>query len=204
MTLPFKTTHAVLWGCRSYTPRPIAHHHAHTSRTDSVRIPSPPRYVPVLNPTSTVTDDPHDASRPHAPVRERRADGCTRRHSPTTTMSMMSTTSMRTTTTAATGTTDTHRRRVVVPGARRASVVRGRRRAMTTTRAAAAKPWGERDCRLVLEDGSVWPGRAFGAKKTMVGEVVFNTSLSGCARIARERTNGGGRIDRWGSIGRGF
>ena len=110
-------------------------------------------------------------------------------------MSMMSTMSMRTTTTAATGTTGTYRRRVVVPGARRASVVRGRRRETTTTRAAAAKPWGERDCRLVLEDGSVWPGRAFGAKKTMVGEVVFNTSLSGCARIAK-RTNERGRTNR--------
>ena len=45
---------------------------------------------------------------------------------------------------------------------------------------ARAKPWSERDCRLVLEDGSVWRGRSFGAKKTTVGEVVFNTSLSGC------------------------
>jgi hypothetical protein len=53
------------------------------------------------------------------------------------------------------------------------------------------KPWEERDCRLVLEDGSVWNGRSFGAKATQVGEVVFNTSLSGyvtsCARVARAR-----------------
>ena len=178
----------------------------HRARTlYSLLGPSPRAYVPVLNPTSTGTDDVHETSPPHADAPGPRADGWARCHSPTTTMSMMSTTSMRTTT-GTTGTTDAHGRRVVVPGARRASVVHGRRRraTTTTTRAVAAKPWGERDCRLVLEDGSVWPGRAFGAKKTMVGEVVFNTSLSGCARIARERTNGGGRIDRWGSIGRGF
>ena len=73
-------------------------------------------------------------------------------------------------------------RRVVVDARERG---RGRARRGRTTRAraaAATKPWGERDCRLVLEDGSVWPGRAFGATKTMVGEVVFNTSLSGCVR----------------------
>ena len=58
-------------------------------------------------------------------------------------------------------------------------------------RATAKKPWEERDCRLVLEDGSVWNGRSFGAKATQVGEVVFNTSLSGYvtsfARVARAR-----------------
>jgi len=57
-------------------------------------------------------------------------------------------------------------------------------RRMTVTRASAAvsKPWAETDCRLVLEDGSVWRGRSFGARATQVGEVVFNTSLSGCVR----------------------
>ena len=49
--------------------------------------------------------------------------------------------------------------------------------------AAAVKPWKAHDCKLVLEDGSVWPGKAFGAKGTQVGEVVFNTSLSGYVLI---------------------
>jgi len=34
----------------------------------------------------------------------------------------------------------------------------------------------------VLEDGSVWKGTSFGAKGTEVGEVVFNTSITGAAR----------------------
>lgn len=34
-------------------------------------------------------------------------------------------------------------------------------------------------CRLVLSDGSVWHGVAFGATGTALGEVVFNTSMSG-------------------------
>ena len=43
----------------------------------------------------------------------------------------------------------------------------------------ASPPWHKQDCRLVLEDGSVWAGRSFGAKGTALGEVVFNTSMSG-------------------------
>lgn len=35
------------------------------------------------------------------------------------------------------------------------------------------------DARLVLEDGSVWRAKSFGASGTQVGEVVFNTSLTG-------------------------
>lgn len=35
------------------------------------------------------------------------------------------------------------------------------------------------DARLVLEDGSVWKAKSFGASGTQVGEVVFNTSLTG-------------------------
>ena len=95
---------------------------------------------------------------------------------------------------ATTTTTTTTERRVVVDARGRGRARRGgggRARA-----AAATKPWGERDCRLVLEDGSVWPGRAFGATKTMVGEVVFNTSLSGCVRT---RSVGG-----WGARGDGM
>jgi Carbamoylphosphate synthase small subunit len=92
-------------------------------------------------------------------------------------------------------------RRVVVDARERG---RGRARRGRTTRAraaAATKPWGERDCRLVLEDGSVWPGRAFGATKTMVGEVVFNTSLSGCVRT---RSMGGGGAGNGMMIRMGF
>jgi hypothetical protein len=45
---------------------------------------------------------------------------------------------------------------------------------------AISKPWdSQKPCKLVLEDGSVWQGKAFGADGTKVGEVVFNTSLSG-------------------------
>jgi len=42
----------------------------------------------------------------------------------------------------------------------------------------------KRDARLVLEDGSIWRGIGFGAKKVAaVGEVVFNTSLTGYQEI---------------------
>ena len=44
-------------------------------------------------------------------------------------------------------------------------------------------PWEPANARLVLEDGSVWPGRAFGATDTTVAEVVFNTSLTGYQEI---------------------
>lgn len=36
---------------------------------------------------------------------------------------------------------------------------------------------------LVLEDGSLWPGAAFGAAGDATGEIVFNTSLSGYQEI---------------------
>ncbi len=36
---------------------------------------------------------------------------------------------------------------------------------------------------LALEDGSYWIGRPFGARKTVVGEVVFNTSMTGYQEI---------------------
>ncbi|KAL6543502.1 hypothetical protein OROMI_004845 [Orobanche minor] len=41
------------------------------------------------------------------------------------------------------------------------------------------RPWKVADARLVLEDGSVWWAKSFGASGTQVGEVVFNTSLTG-------------------------
>jgi carbamoylphosphate synthase small subunit len=48
---------------------------------------------------------------------------------------------------------------------------------------AASPPWSQKNARLVLEDGSVWEGRAFGAQGTALAEVVFNTSLSGYQEI---------------------
>jgi carbamoyl-phosphate synthase small subunit len=41
------------------------------------------------------------------------------------------------------------------------------------------RPWKLSDARLVLEDGSVWNAKSFGASGTQVGEVVFNTSMTG-------------------------
>ena len=41
------------------------------------------------------------------------------------------------------------------------------------------RPWKVSDARLVLEDGSIWKAKSFGASGTQVGEVVFNTSLTG-------------------------
>ena len=56
---------------------------------------------------------------------------------------------------------------------------------------AEGKPWKPSDCRLVLEDGSVWPGMAFGAKGTVLGEVVFNTSLTGYQEILTDPSYAG-------------
>lgn len=39
------------------------------------------------------------------------------------------------------------------------------------------------DAILVLEDGTIYQGRAFGAATTVVGEVVFNTSLTGYQEV---------------------
>lgn len=47
----------------------------------------------------------------------------------------------------------------------------------------SAAPWAKKDARLVLEDGSVWEGRAFGNQGTALAEVVFNTSLTGYQEI---------------------
>ena len=40
--------------------------------------------------------------------------------------------------------------------------------------------------RLVLEDGSVYEGESFGSPATSIGEVVFNTSLTGYQEIATD------------------
>ncbi|KAH1189507.1 Carbamoyl-phosphate synthase small chain, chloroplastic [Glycine max] len=41
------------------------------------------------------------------------------------------------------------------------------------------RPWKNSNARLVLEDGSIWKAKSFGASGTQVGEVFFNTSLIG-------------------------
>lgn len=52
-----------------------------------------------------------------------------------------------------------------------------------STNGASPAPWAKKDARLVLEDGSVWEGRAFGTQGTALAEVVFNTSLTGYQEI---------------------
>lgn len=49
-----------------------------------------------------------------------------------------------------------------------------------------SNPFPEKTARLVLEDGSVWSGCAFGATGTALGEVVFNTSMSGYQEIVTD------------------
>lgn len=49
--------------------------------------------------------------------------------------------------------------------------------------ASAANPFPKKNARLVLENGSVWRGVSFGATGTEIGEVVFNTALSGYQEV---------------------
>ncbi|GFP88169.1 carbamoyl-phosphate synthase small chain chloroplastic [Phtheirospermum japonicum] len=53
------------------------------------------------------------------------------------------------------------------------------------------RPWKVADARLVLEDGSVWRAKSFGASGTQVGEVVFNTSLTGYQEILTDPSYAG-------------
>ncbi|URE10499.1 carbamoyl-phosphate synthase small [Musa troglodytarum] len=53
------------------------------------------------------------------------------------------------------------------------------------------KPWKTADARLVLEDGSIWKAKSFGASGTQVGEVVFNTSLTGYQEILTDPSYAG-------------
>ncbi|KAM0998793.1 hypothetical protein FF1_005574 [Malus domestica] len=55
----------------------------------------------------------------------------------------------------------------------------------------AEKPWKTSDARLVLEDGSIWRAKSFGASGTQVGEVVFNTSLTGYQEIITDPSYAG-------------
>ena len=43
-----------------------------------------------------------------------------------------------------------------------------------------------KQARLVLEDGAVYEGESFGATADTIGEVVFNTSLTGYQEIATD------------------
>jgi carbamoyl-phosphate synthase small subunit len=47
------------------------------------------------------------------------------------------------------------------------------------------------EARLVMEDGSVWVGRHFGASGTRLGEVVFNTSMTGYQEILTDPSYAG-------------
>ncbi|MED6158775.1 hypothetical protein PIB30_035885 [Stylosanthes scabra] len=63
-----------------------------------------------------------------------------------------------------------------------------------TLRCSAVKgerPWKTSDARLVLEDGSIWKAKSFGATGTQVGEVVFNTSLTGYQEILTDPSYAG-------------
>ncbi|XP_020262385.1 carbamoyl-phosphate synthase small chain, chloroplastic-like [Asparagus officinalis] len=55
----------------------------------------------------------------------------------------------------------------------------------------ADRPWKTSDARLVLEDGSIWRAKSFGASRTQVGEVVFNTSLTGYQEILTDPSYAG-------------
>ncbi|KAL8261328.1 hypothetical protein R6Q59_025377 [Mikania micrantha] len=57
--------------------------------------------------------------------------------------------------------------------------------------AAVPAPWKLADARLVLEDGSIWRAKSFGASGTQVGEVVFNTSLTGYQEILTDPSYAG-------------
>ncbi|MED6207817.1 hypothetical protein PIB30_039193 [Stylosanthes scabra] len=63
-----------------------------------------------------------------------------------------------------------------------------------TLRCSAVKgerPWKTSDARLILEDGSIWKAKSFGATGTQVGEVVFNTSLTGYQEILTDPSYAG-------------
>lgn len=55
----------------------------------------------------------------------------------------------------------------------------------------AERPWNVANARLVLEDGSIWRAKSFGASGTQVGEVVFNTSLTGYQEILTDPSYAG-------------
>ncbi|XP_010549082.1 PREDICTED: carbamoyl-phosphate synthase small chain, chloroplastic isoform X2 [Tarenaya hassleriana] len=71
-------------------------------------------------------------------------------------------------------------------GGARVSLVRCSASPLTSAGAPSGlveKPWSSYNARLVLEDGSIWWAKSFGAPGTRVAEVVFNTSLTGYQEI---------------------
>src|SRR5210317_214027 len=55
---------------------------------------------------------------------------------------------------------------------------------VTDSQALSKQPFLDRDpAKLALEDGTVFSGFSFGAHGTSVGEVVFNTSMTGYQEI---------------------
>eukprot|EP01025_Chloroclados_australasicus_P038754 TRINITY_DN4003_c0_g2_i1.p1 TRINITY_DN4003_c0_g2~~TRINITY_DN4003_c0_g2_i1.p1 ORF type:complete len:433 (-),score=51.25 TRINITY_DN4003_c0_g2_i1:457-1755(-) len=66
---------------------------------------------------------------------------------------------------------------------RKGTVVFVRRRSTSVCKASLPSPWSKKNCRLVLENGTVYEGVGFGASGTVVGEVVFNTAITGYQEI---------------------
>ena len=44
---------------------------------------------------------------------------------------------------------------------------------------------------LILEDGSVYEGKSFGAKKDVISEIVFNTSMTGYLEVLTDPSYAG-------------
>ncbi|XP_056855795.1 carbamoyl-phosphate synthase small chain, chloroplastic isoform X2 [Raphanus sativus] len=76
-------------------------------------------------------------------------------------------------------------------GGFRFSFVRCSASPLTSSTASVEKPWSSYNARLVLEDGSIWPAKSFGAPGTRVAELVFNTSLTGYQEILTDPSYAG-------------
>ncbi|HYN89771.1 MAG TPA: carbamoyl-phosphate synthase domain-containing protein, partial [Ardenticatenaceae bacterium] len=50
---------------------------------------------------------------------------------------------------------------------------------------------GDRMARLAVEDGTIYRGKGFGARGTRLGEVVFNTSMTGYQEIITDPSYAG-------------
>ncbi|KAL0731416.1 hypothetical protein Bca4012_027510 [Brassica carinata] len=78
-------------------------------------------------------------------------------------------------------------------GGFRVSLIRCSASPLTSSTASGLveKPWNIYNARLVLEDGSIWPAKSFGAPGTRVAELVFNTSLTGYQEILTDPSYAG-------------
>uniref|UniRef100_A0A1J3INH8 Carbamoyl phosphate synthase small chain, chloroplastic n=1 Tax=Noccaea caerulescens TaxID=107243 RepID=A0A1J3INH8_NOCCA len=76
-------------------------------------------------------------------------------------------------------------------GGDRVSVIRCSASPLTSSTVLVEKPWTSYNARLVLEDGSIWPAKSFGAPGTRVAELVFNTSLTGYQEILTDPSYAG-------------